>query len=363
MQTFLKIALISLLTVCFWQCDEGLNLSKNKTEKVSGRWDYGAGNNNPGSFRNKHYTFDLNNSDDTLNISLESAETNVSLWVYDPLGQLIRQVWGGRVENILILNPEAGEYKVIAGTNARGEKGNFDLKIKGNISNFGEITSETQQLQDNWKTLGGGNNHPFSPRNHRFTVEILENNSNIDVVLESKNTNTSLWVYNHLGELIRQVWGGRTEFISSGTDKGIYTIVAGTNVRNTRDAGYTLNVNGQFSNLKKEATQDTIVTATIVETNRGGYQDSPANQKYTFEVSENNSWLDIIMESPNYDVSFWLLDPLGRVIDSEWGGRSEFSVRNVQSGVHTIVAGTTRNNSSGAFSLSLTGNFKNFKKQ
>lgn len=341
-----------------------LDLDGPQTSKsAQGRWEFGAGNNLPGSLRNDHYTFELLSDNDTLNLSLTSPDTEVSLWLYNPLGQLLRQRWGGRTENIFQSNLNSGMYHVVVGTNQRGEAGDYSLEVSGNVSDLTQLSSVTEGLVAEWATNGGGNNFPYSPRNHFYALEITENNSVLDIVLTSDDTDVSLWLFNTLNEQVRQRWGGRSESIVEGVNAGTHLIVAGTNQRGVLDADYALNVNGNFTNLRQIPKQDTVFTSTIITGEGNNNPSGSGNEVYTFDVTENGSAIDVIMESPDFDISLWLYDPLNQLVRQRWGGRSQFMVEGVNTGTYRLVCGTNQLGTMGEYNLSLTGCFTNFEKQ
>lgn len=355
------LILAALCTTVFASCDLVDVNGPDQLKTASGTWDYGAGNNFPQSFRNAHYTVELLSDRDTLNITLSSNETDVSLWLYNPLGELVRQRWGDRTENIFAAELASGTYTIIAGTNRRGEAGNFTLDVSGNIGDINRLKSVTEEQTGDWHTNGGGNNFPQSARNHTYLFEVTENNSALDIVLVSDDTDVSLWFYNSLNELVRQRWGGRSEYVVEGANAGTYRVVVGTNARGVLDADYSINVNGCFSDMRYLPTQDTVVTSTITTGAGNNDQESAANDVYTFEVTENNSAIDIIMESPDFDISFWLIDPLGNVVRQRWGGRSHFVVETTNAGVYRLVCGTNQVGAAGSYTVSVVGVFTDFQ--
>lgn len=361
-KSFFLAALACGLVIFLSSCDLD-DLLPNQSRTADGFWEYGAGNNYPGSFRNFHYEFDLQSDNDTLSVTLSSNDTDVSLWLINPLGELIRQRWGQRTVNIFRDNLNSGTYRVIVGTNERGEMGNFQLSVGGNISSLNLVSSSTLEQNAAWLNSGGGNNYPYSPRNHLYTVEVTDNNSMLDIVQTSDDTDVSLWLFNPLGEQVQQSWGGRSRFLVKEANAGTYTIVAGTNTRDVLDADYSLNVNGQIANLTRIICQDTTVNGTISNGGGNNNSDSAANDVYLFEVTENNTALDIIMESPDFDISMWLIDPLGVNVQQRWGARSRFMVEGVSAGTYKIICGTNSSGNSGQYSMSVVGKYTNFRKQ
>lgn len=361
----MKINIILLfLAACtgiflFTACDLDL-IPDTDNKKATGAWEYGGGL-HANSFRNFHYEFDLLSSDDTLHILLTTTQTDGAIWVYDPLGVEIYRNWGRRTFDIHLDNLNSGKYYIVVGTAARGEAGTFELEVGGNISDLRNIPSNTLEAGDDWHTNGGGNNHPESPRNHLYTVEVLKNNSAIDVIQTSDDTDVALWVYNTLNEQIYRNWGTRSMYTVEDANAGTYTIVAGTAARGVLEADYTLNVNGEIANLTRIPSQDTTLTASITNST-GRAIDAPTNVSYAFEVSANNTAFDVILSSADYDVALWVLDPLNNPIHTDWGRRSMFTVEASNTGTYKIVCGTSSAGDSGTFKLSLAGYYGNFRR-
>lgn len=357
------LVIVMMLVGVSHQSCEQLGIDVPKTKTVTGTWALGAGNDAPGSFRNFRYTFTINKDNGNLDITLESKDTDVSLWLYNPLGQLIHQVWGGRVRSVQSTNLKQGQYVVIAGTYVRGEKGSFSLTVKGTDSNLNLVNSETRIFTEEWKTNGGGNDASISYRNHHYTLDVTEDNSVLDVNLESANTDVSLWIFNPLGQRVGQVWGGRTRYMVADASKGRYLIVAGTNGRGVRNGSYTVNFNGQFTNLQRVASQDISTTGSIVSGGGNNDASSPKHDVYTLDVTDDNGSLDIVMESADFDGTFWLFNPLGQFVGQRWGSRSLTMITSTVKGKYTLVCGTNNIGSAGRYNLSVVGKFQNFAKK
>lgn len=349
---------IFILTLTSCEVVESLVPSTRSASEVL---EYGAGLSYPQSFRNHHYTFTLKADNATLDIAMESTDTELAFWLFNPLGQQINRNWGQRTLGTKLENLSAGDYHLIIGTAQRGESGSYDLSVVGNISELKRVNSQDLTAAAAWDTNGGGLSNPQSYRNHHYTVEVTENNSAIDLILESNDTDVALWVYNLLGEQQARTWGSRSNYLVEAANAGTYTIIAGSNNRDVLDADYDLYVNGQIKNLQRIASQDIFVEGNI--TNGGGLStpNSPQNAVYTFEVSDNNTSVDIIVESSDFNPAFWLYNPLGERIDRRWGGRRIYSVSEVSKGTYTLICGTTNIGESGKYNVSVVGEFKDFK--
>ncbi len=354
--------ILVLIGLSLQSCDKlGIDIPKDRT--ATGKWEYGAGERYPTSLRNFKYTFTVKDKS-KLDITLESKDTDCALWLYNPLGQLVANRGNGRVLSMTIEGVGEGQYTVIAGTMQRGVSGNFSMTVKGANSDLNQIKSDTKALNDEWKTGGGGENFSYSPRNHWYTLDVTEDNSTIDLVQKSVNSDGSMWLFNSLGQQIFVVGRGRELGIIANINKGRYTVIAGTSGRGVRNATYNLSVNGQFTNLEKVVFQEANATGRIAN-GAGTYfaSDSPRNEYHTFEVTDDNTSVDIIMESGDFDAIMWLFNPLGQVVASSNRGRSVGIVQGVSKGKYIISCGTDLQGSSGAYTLSVVGKFQNFAKR
>ena len=81
------------------------------------------------------YTFDVNENNQTVDIEMESADTDISLVLYDQLGKQTQVERSDRKEFIL-RQLNKGTYLIMAGTDKRGGLGNYNLKVNGLVSNL-----------------------------------------------------------------------------------------------------------------------------------------------------------------------------------------------------------------------------------
>lgn len=332
---------------------------------VTGTWDPGGGLSHPFSFRNHRYSFTVPADGSSLSITLESPGADGAIWLYNPLGQEVDKTWGDRSLTLTADELDAGEYLLIAGTQERGVSSKYKLEVAGMASALTRIPSQILTASGAWDTEGGGLGHPHSFRNHRYTVEVTEQNSMLDIILESTGADGAIWVYNPLGQEIDKTWGDRDLFIvAEAPRKGTYTIIVGTQQRNVLNASYQLNVNGQVANLSRISSQVACADGNIPQGAGLGQPNSTKNDIYTFQVTENNSSIDLIVRSPAYDLAVWVYNPLGQEIGRTWGDRDLFIVEgDLKAGTYKIVCGTQQENEGGPYHLCVVGQLSNFKKQ
>lgn len=325
-------------------------------------WAYGAGRNNPESFRNHHYKFDVTENNSEVEIILESNDIDVQVWLYSPLGERITYNGGSR-SHTLTETLNSGQYEVIVGTYYRGDIGNYTLDVKGNVTTPTRISSTNERIEDQvWDTQGGGYYNPSSLRNHQYTFEVTEANTAVDIILESKDSEVTLELLNSF-ESFDKEWGDKSEYIIYTLNEGVYSIIAGTYERDRPLSEYTLDVEGKIKNLTKIESSQSVFEEVDWETNGGGRYnpESFRNHHYIVNVSESNSTLDIILSSAQSPVALWLFGPNGgNYLKREWGDQQEFIVSDVSSGPHKIIVGTyDRNTYDATYDLDIVGKINN----
>jgi len=191
----LKYIFQSLITgylLCLCACDPTDTGGGVDDKEVKGIWDPGAGLSHSFSFRNAQYTFEVKADKSTVDITLSSTDVNVALWLFNPLGQRVNYTWGDRTVTLLKTDLPAGLYTVVAGAQERQEKGKYTLSITGNVSSLTPIAGNSKIAIGNWNTKGGGLSHPESFRNRLYTVEVVNENSTLDLILESTGANGAI---------------------------------------------------------------------------------------------------------------------------------------------------------------------------
>lgn len=159
-------------------------------------------------------------------------------------------------------------------------------------------------------------------------------------------------------------WGDRDlSIVEASPTKGLYYIIVGTQDRNVIGATYKLNVNGQIGAVTPVLSQDICADGNI--NNGGGLSspNAPQNATYAFDVTEDNSSVDFIIESPDFNLAYWLYNPLGQRVSHSWGDRSLYDVQESGKGKWKIVVGTQDASVSGKFKICLVGKFQNFRKE
>ncbi|GAB3914414.1 hypothetical protein GCM10028803_59830 [Larkinella knui] len=203
------------------------------------------------TFKNHFYTVDVTEDNTTVDIELLSADTDISLYVYDGLGQRVAYTSGGRYKYILQATRK-GSYTVTAGTQNRGDVGDYQLNLFGKVANLKRIESQVTTVTGKWDTSSPTSTlFPYEPYN-TYSLQLTATNSPLDVELSSPDINVDIRLQTSVGNQIA--------YATSGTRKSIYLVaekVAQGSYRIKVSAyrkeygNYTLTVHGQFADLKK----------------------------------------------------------------------------------------------------------------
>jgi hypothetical protein len=339
--------------------------TKLKDGLANGEWSAAStagGFDNYTSYKNFHYTFEVAEANQVVSFDLISGDIDLQYALFDPLGNRVATSTRGRQISAPYTAKSAGIHRIVVSADRRAI-GKFSLKVTGTKAgvepvSFQTLRSETQ----NWGPLGGGAGKKTF-KNHFYTFEVVGDNSAVDVELLSADTDVSLYLYDNLGALVTARQANRYEYIIQPVNKGVYTVMAGTESRGSV-GNYNLNLFGKVQNLKR-------VTASS-ETkpdkwSAGKIQD--ILHKYSLDItSEANSPLDIELSSPDVNVVIELQDKSGANIGGIYGAqKSQFFIsKDLPKGSYRIQvrpSGTLGGNTSGGkYDLTVVGQFANLKK-
>lgn len=348
--------------------EKEINTTRILSQNLSvedGLWDTGGGGFNFYSLRNHIYTFEITENNTAVDIILQSDDTEVSLYLNSPTVSYIDHKYGNRSE-FVVWNLNAGTYIITAATYSRDQPpSDYLLDIEGKVANLQKVESDQFKIENvEWTTWGGGIAHPNSFRNHVYTIEVSENNYPLDIIVQSEVADLSVWLFGlDGGNNYLHTYGRKKEFLNTEVDAGTYTLEVGTYERGVFDAAYDLDVVGKIASIDRIPSQDTIVTGSWEYGSGTGNPDSDDNGRYTFEVTENNSSVDIILESNDVPVCMWLYGPDISGFVWDYGSNRRYIVQNVNAGTYTIVAGTYSEGAIGDYQLSVVGQFANFKEE
>jgi hypothetical protein len=335
-------------------CDAVENALGPTERKATGKWIAAEGGGGGGEIspKNHWYTFQVDKENQPVKIKLESSDIDVTLYVYDPLGQNIGYNIGTRsYEFDRTLGK--GEYRIVVATRERRAVGGYNLTFTGIDGEPVRVPFERLSVNDgNWGPDGGSNYISF--RNHFYTFEVTEDNAVIDCELLSPEVDAWLLIRDPLGQEIAETFNGRDLYRVKGpVNKGIYNIMAGTSQRDALGT-YKLNIFGKVRNLQKIPSQSKKETGEWTSTNR--------IITYSLNVTHDNSLLDVTLKSSGTNVYAELLDANGARVRDTGGGRSNFLVHAVNKGVYRVRVQPWNTNGVGPYELTTYGQFTDFKK-
>ncbi|TAF47444.1 MAG: hypothetical protein EAZ63_07440 [Runella slithyformis] len=365
MKNFILLCLSLLLAIALPSCkkntieaEEDPKTAPLKLRKFESEWiaaEGGSGGfNNFESFKNLQLTFDVGEDNQAVEIAVASTVIDVQYALFDPLGRRIEASRQGRsLSKTYTLN--AGQYRLVICA-ARGAVGKFEFIIQGVLKDPELIDSELLQSgSQNWGTLGGGGRDK-SFKNHFYTFEVTDDNTSIDVALESAETDVHLMLYDNLGQpqLVSDFSNVRSRFVIAGAKKGTYTLMAATRTRGSV-GNYQVNIVGKVSNLKKLDSQTNTVT--------GRWANKDAVDTYSLRVSSTgNSPVDLELSSGDTNVRLELQNGSGNFIERQIGNRTEFIVtKDLAPGTYRVQV-KPYGNGFGNYTLHVHGQFADFKK-
>lgn len=354
------LLLIGILTACTKPTDEpspediaaghkpGVSI-----KKAIGEWkadnSSAGGFNYPESFKNYQFEYEVEGSNQSITYSLTSSDIDVAFFLYDTNGARLAQSTSGRsVTGEKTLN--AGKYRIVVMAD-RYALGKFELKIGGISKDIVFVPFEILKSgEKSWSENGGGGTY-VTPKNHFYTFEVTEDNTYVDIEMESKDTEIGLYLYNTNGQEIIGDDGQRRHFVIAKLNKGIYQIMAATYLRGSR-GNYTLKVFGKTKNLSIRNVNEKVI--------EGNIANNKDVKEYIFEITENNSLLDVEFNSLNVELALNLYESSGKIISQTFihvtsGG----FIAKVQKGTYKVyVSPRNYGSQSGNFKLVAVGNFK-----
>jgi hypothetical protein len=360
-KSFLLLTVLSLLLNCKKTIDPEPTDPKEAAAKlrtISGEWftDKGGagGVGNYDSFKNVQYTFEVGFDNQLVTIKLNSNDVDVQFAIFSPNGT--------RIDGTSSSRKVEREYKLGIGTHrlvicsARKAVGKFSFEIIGIIGNPIIIPSEIikSDTQD-WGTLGGGGLDK-SFKNHFYTFDVTDDNSTIDLELESADTEVALFLYDNLGQRVFNESGSRYEFRIIATKKGTYSVMAATTKRGSIGK-YFLRVHGKVNNIKRVESQ--VITVS------GRWANKDAVDTYSFRtISTANAPLDIEASSADANPYIYLQSSVGSNLETTLlTKRINFiTSRDYPQGTYRIQLVPGGNREFGNYTLTVHGQFTDFKK-
>lgn len=314
---------------------------------------------NVDSYKNYHYSFDVDGANKNVSIQLTSSAINIQYALFDPSGTRIDLVGGSvrTVQKEYTLN--SGKYRIVVMADRRAI-GAFDLAIVGTKNGATRIPGPVLQANNqDWGLLGGGGrDNTF--KNHFYTFDITADNTSIDVEIESADTDVALYLFDELGIRIDSQSGARYVYKIKAVKKAKYTVMAATNARGSIGK-YSLRITGQAANLQRIVSQTTTVVGKWdTSSPKLALYPYPPTDTYTVQVNENSP-LDIDLSSSDVDVRIELLTGVGDRIGYSPAARSSALIGDVTKGMYKILV-HPHQQLYGNYKLTLHGQFTDFKR-
>lgn len=206
----------------------------------------------------------------------------------------------------------------------------------------------------------GGRDNPESYKNFQLEFLVEEDNKPILILLTSPMLDVSYVLHNTLGEVIERSSAGRSVDGEQVLNKGKYRIV----VMADRNAvgKFQLDIHGirkAILPLPREILNSG--SKNWGDLGGGGNALTPKNHMYTFEVTEDNAVVDIELASPDTDISLYIGNINGEIIEKTSGNRSRFKLVKFNKGTYYVMAGSHVRGSKGGYTLNVYGKVKNLK--
>ena len=312
--------------------------------------------------RNKFYSFDVATNNQPVSLTITSADVNVGVALYDPLGVKIDGFGTARSLTVdKVVN--AGTYSVMVYTGQRYDAGTFRLAGRGLASEFTlKPSARVQATNVSFGTEGGGggfsNRVPVSPRNHYYTFDVTEDNTFTDITVSSADIAMWMNLRNPTGTQVAYNAGtvnGPRDFVEK-LNKGTYGLYVASDKRDAIGA-YSLDIFGKVENLKRATVNSAIQADSYIGKN--------GTISYNLTITEDNSTLDASIRSPDITGTLEILKPDGSRLDyTIVASNYDYVVTTANKGVYKVVIKPGLGTSGiGKYTLSVYGKFSDLKKQ
>lgn len=208
---------------------------------------------------------------------------------------------------------------------------------------------------------GGGFNNFDSFKNYQYTFEVVGDNQPVSIALTSPDINVQYGLFNPLGQRIDIQGYDRAVSSKYSLNAGVYRVVV---TADRRAIGkFSLVLTGTKDGASLIASQQLPSdTQTWGKLGGGGLEKTFRNHFYTFEVTDDNTTVDIELSSADTDIALFLYDALGERVAVATGNRYQFMLRPVKKGTYTVMAGTYTRGSVGNYQLNLFGKVTTLKR-
>jgi hypothetical protein len=226
----------------------------------------------------------------------------------------------------------------------------------------GQPSKNSRSFSGEWvanKGGAGGIQNPESFKNFQLEYEIENNNQAIKYELSSTDLDVSFFLYDANGSRLFNSTTGRNVSDEKTLNEGKYRIVV---MAERNGLGkFSLKITG----IKKEIVK--IVSKALNSKEKawsdqggGGLYGTYRNHIYTFDVTENNAYVDIEMESKDTEIGLYLFDQI-QVLEQATGRRSHYVLGKLNKGTYSIMTATAVRGTKGKYTMNVYGKVDNLK--
>lgn len=196
------------------------------------------------TYKNHFYTFDVTEDNFSVDVELESPDTDVALYVYDQLGQPLNTSYFGDRSKYVILKLNKGTYSVMAATVTRGSVGNYTLRLVGKAQNLQRVESQFTTVKGTWDSKTAAD---------LYSVDLTPNTSPLDIELTSAETVCQIDLQNTSGTTLTNTTlaNNSIHLLGKNLAKATYLIKVYPGRVSGKPGNYTLNLYGRYTNFKK----------------------------------------------------------------------------------------------------------------
>jgi len=202
---------------------------------------------------------------------------------------------------------------------------------------------------------GGGYNNINTNRNHHYQIEVPVSNSIISVFANFSGISGKIHLLNSANTTVSYTGTILNPMIENFQieNAGIYYIIIATDIDN--EGTYSLDICGDVFSAERIQTVEDYFNDQ--EWSQGGGFDSPnswRNQHYSFNVLEDNCFIDMIARSEGTNVKMYFLNSAGNTVTYSGVSTNEQILGyNIENSGTYMISANTDDNHTGTFDLSI----------
>lgn len=223
----------------------------------------------------------------------------------------------------------------------------------------------SRDISGSWTAADGtGGGNDYTPRNHFYTFQVTGDNQPVSLTMTSPSIDVGFYIFDPLGQYVDQYGSGfgRAQTESKVLNAGTHTVMAAT--RNRYDIGaYTIRGTGLGTDFTRVTTGRVKATDVSFGPEGGGGTDeqSTRNHLYTFDVTDDNAFVDINLQSAEMQVWFQLFGPSGAQVVYSYVDTPRYAIRKLNKGSYTLQVGSGKRDAIGKYALDIFGKVENLK--